>query len=50
MPDLDQPGIYTLPEREVVAYLKGQTNLRVVTDDAHPKGHVKAIGDTLEWE
>ena len=50
MPDLDQPGIYTLPEREFLAKLKALTNLRAVPDPDNPGEYLIRAEPFPGWE
>ena len=50
MPDLSKPPLHTLPQEELIAKLKTQTNLRVVRDEESTTGWQLTVGPFPGWE
>ena len=50
MPDLDKPPLQELPHDELVAKLKGLTNLRAVRDPKSPTGWTVDLGPFPGWK
>jgi WD40 repeat protein len=49
MPDLARPPLHTLPRQELLAKLRGLTNLEVVPDPAAPTGWRLEVGPFPGW-
>ena len=50
MPDFSTPPFHTLPREELIAKLKGLTNLRVAEDPESPSGWKVEVGPFPGWE